>query len=389
MSTTILRIFFAGVISLTVASRASAAEIGYTIADLGGNFFGVALNDSGQAAGTYYAGVHGQAAVAGRNGVGVHRLGFLPGDTVSQATAINNKGQVTGYSVFDPFDEGQDFGPEHAFFGDASGARLRSLAVGGVGRGINNAGQVTGSGSSAFLTGPNGGPVMDLGTLGRDFHPSEGLAINALGQVAGNAVGVVNHSFSLHAFVTGPNGEGFTDLGGLFPESFGLAINDSGQVAGIFRPAGTFDQHPFLSDPNGETLLDLGTLGGQFAGALGLNNSGAVVGYSDIVLGELRDAFIYTSASGIQDLNSLIDPSLGIHLFTAYDINNEGQIIVTGSFNNQAHSYLLTPTNSSGVPDSGSTGLLLGCALAGLLCTRRSVRRLPHRLHSRLFVAKC
>ena len=72
--------------------------------------------------------------------------------------------------------------------------------------------------------------MTDLGTLGEDFSSSSALGINDAGQVVGSSATAAGDR---HAFITGPNGKGLTDLGTLggdFSQAYG--INDAGQVAG-------------------------------------------------------------------------------------------------------------------------------------------------------------
>ena len=57
----------------------------------------------------------------------------------------------------------------------------------------------------------------------------------------------------------------------------------------------------------------------------GINNAGVVVG--DGEFGSNRHAFIWDETEGLQDLNGLIDPTLGLTLIWATDINDLGQII--------------------------------------------------------------
>jgi hypothetical protein len=54
-------------------------------------------------------------------------------------------------------------------------------------------------------------------------------------------------------------------------------------------------------------------------------------------------AFLYTSGSGMVDLNTLIAPLSGWELLDASDINDAGQITGQGRIGGQFHAYLLTP----------------------------------------------
>jgi probable HAF family extracellular repeat protein len=97
-----------------------------------------------------------------------------------------------------------------------------------------------------------------------------------------------------HAFIS--NGTMLTDLGTLGGSySVGVAINDSGQVAGNSTTAAG-SQHAFTY---GGTLplIDLGTLGGASSYATGINASGQVVGNSATSAGSTDKGQIV--ASGI------------------------------------------------------------------------------------------
>jgi probable HAF family extracellular repeat protein len=90
-------------------------------------------------------------------------------------------------------------------------------------RDINNAGQVVGYRqdppegflvSRAYITGPNGQESTLIKSLGGDFTYAFG--INEAGRVAGGSYTDEAAAGGLeHAFITGPNGLGMTDLGTL------------------------------------------------------------------------------------------------------------------------------------------------------------------------------
>ena len=90
------------------------------------------------------------------------------------------------------------------------------------------------------------------------------------------------------------------------------------------------------------TVKDLGTLPGGFESfALGINDSGQVVGWATTSSGE-DHAFLYSNAQ-MQDLNSLIPAGSGWILQEAYGINTSGQIVGSGVINGQTRAFLATP----------------------------------------------
>jgi probable HAF family extracellular repeat protein len=131
--------------------------------------------------------------------------------------------------------------------------------------------------------------MRDLGALVGGIE-SVASSINDAGQVAGGSymgVGVT------HAFITGPDGMGMRDLGtlGTDPYDFSTAtgINDAGQVVGWSFTFGTAERgfHAFITGPNGAVMMDLNSLVDVPSGvileyATGINNSGQVVAIGTI-----------------------------------------------------------------------------------------------------------
>jgi probable HAF family extracellular repeat protein len=244
------------------------------------------------------------------------------------------------------------------------------------GNAINNTGQVTGysdtpSGNHAFLF--SNGQMTDLGTLA-GFTQSAGNGINNAGQVTGssNNFGV----FSGHAFLYS-NGQ-MTDLGTLDASgspnaySYGNAINNAGQITGVSTTS-SGSGHAFLYI-NGQ-MTDLGTPA-NFEGSsegTAINDAGQVTGSLNSGPGPGRTfAFVYSQGQ-MMDLNDLIDPTLDITLTSAPGVNNRGQIVANGGPRPEpfpsGHAYLLTPV---AVPEP-STCALLGFPLLALLAwSRRS-----------------
>jgi len=176
-------------------------------------------------------------------------LGNL-GGSYSYGNAINNTGQVTGYS-----DTPSGI---HAFlYSNGQMTDLGTLDASGSpnaesrGNAINNAGQVTGvSNGRAFLY--SDGQMIDLGTPANFKGSTEGTAINDAGQVTGS---LDSGPFNIHAFVYS-KGQ-MMDLNDLIDPTLDITltsapgVNNRGQIVanGGPRPEPFPSGHAYLLTP--------------------------------------------------------------------------------------------------------------------------------------------
>ncbi len=135
--------------------------------------------------------------------------------------------------------------------------------------------------------------------------------------------------------------------------SFALDLNDAFKVVGgsetsLYDSKGNYFWHAFLWE-NGH-LLDLGTLeSNEDSIAYAINNFGEVVGVSGLMVEHKVESdrrtkgFYWSAKTGLENLNSLIDSSLGWNIIMAKDINNSGQIAALASRLGEVHIVILNP----------------------------------------------
>jgi len=244
-----------------------------------------------------------------RNG----HMSALPtvGGNNGQASAINNRGEVTGYAETSVIDSGcPPFKITSAVMWEKGKAVALPTVDGdldGVAFGINDQGQAVGySGSCVAAT---------------------------------HAVVWKNNT----AFV-------LQDLGGT-RSNIAFVINNRGQIAGKVRSADGTTYVAALWQPDG-TLTNLGILPGDHAAfATGINNRGQVVGNNFDSSFNWSHGFIWQNGA-MTDINTLIPADSNLFVISASNINDRGQIsgmafVQNGPHKGDIHAFLATPVNES------------------------------------------
>ncbi len=250
----------------------------------------------------------------------------------SVALGINNKDEVVGYSFQGDVYQGFLYSTSDQPITDVGslGGKLTAACA------VNDNGQVTG-----YSQDGNGNLLAFLFSRDRQI-----ISLGALeGAATSEAFGINNHGVAVgdsqsgnqnHRPVSFSNGS-VQDLGvGRSNELDALetayAINDAGQIVGRYS-AGNNAFHGFLL-ANGK-ITDLATLGGANSEALAINKKGQVVGNSDTADGRVH-AFLFDH-SQLQDLGTL--PGYDNASF-ARGINSSGEIVGESDSNDQKRAVL-------------------------------------------------
>jgi probable HAF family extracellular repeat protein len=263
-------------------------------------------------------------------------LGVLPGKKarVSTPAAINDQGQVTGTSGAISLDES-------AFLYSKGALEDLGINYGGISHGFAINGVADVVGDSTFGTSEaishaalfRYGKIVDLGTLKGGVY-SRATGINASEQVVGFSGAKLDDTSTNRAFIWSAS-TGMLDigtLGGWYAQAFG--INDSGFVTGTSQLASmsqdlthAFIYPPELPGPGIPKMVDLGTLGGNDSYGMAINANNHVVGYSTLNGGIDRvHAFLHDGMK-MRDLGSLDNWPSGNDQSYALGINIIDQVV--------------------------------------------------------------
>jgi hypothetical protein len=350
---------------LLAALPVSGGSVQYTVTDLGDptgtGMDPVAINIAGQVVGNYEQSQSSNTVAFTWDLL--HGLQVIGSSLSSKANGVNSSGTVVGWdSNNGSFEWTAQGGLTYFqnFFGEENAAW-----------GINNSGTICGTSypnTNEGYTYSKTGGFTALGFLGTGTADT-GMAINNVGQVAGVAL-----AGNVEAGLWTP-GSGWKDLGQISSGGTVSGINDSAEVVGSM----------FVNNFNGEAPYDwtastgltpLATFKGEGDNAaIGISNSGVIVGYSYFggVGSDNYDHAAMWTGGQLVDLNSLIDPSSGWLLTTATAINEGGEIVGSGYLNGEPSGFLLTPV----VPEPG-TAAIVGIGVMMLL-RRRARGRVEQR----------
>ena len=244
-------------------------------------------------------------------------LGTLGNGTDAQASFINERGQVVGWS----------------YTSSAPGA----CNINDLGGGFP---LTTGS----FIWDKETG-MTDLGGLGGTCTGAFGM--NNLGQVVGESNTTGDRA--VHPFVW-DSANGLTDLGvlgGKYGQA--LEINEHGQIAGGSTLSGNVCCGAILWQQRAgkwrKTSLGF-TLGAIFSFATAINASGQVVGSLGYDQGP--GAFLWENGGPMVDLNGLVSPGSGLTISEALAVNDRGEMAVNAhDASGNDHALLLIPCDEN------------------------------------------
>jgi probable HAF family extracellular repeat protein len=388
-------------VASTLLAALAGAQPQYTVTDLGtlggpgtnSNPFG--LSAIGWASGSSNSVANGPQHAFLWYGFGLlNDLGTLGGQKCttcnSQANGLNALGQTAvGSETLSVDPNGEDFcgyGTHHQCLGAIGGSwgltALPPLPGGNNANAfdVNNRGQVVGvaengtsdatcvSGGTAFQVLRFEAISWQLEGRIRELHPLPGdtvgfaTGINANGQAVG-ASGLCSNTayqspagpFAPHAVMWDNDGSP-TDLGHLENTPAGVytsatSINDRGDVVGFACVGANTNPATYIEDAflwtKATGMQDLGRLSGAIASGPPcchtVNNSGVIVGIS-IDANFNETAVIWQNKMPV-DLNTLIPANSGWFLECAQGINDAGEIIGFGTINGATHAFRATPRN--------------------------------------------
>jgi hypothetical protein len=243
---------------------------------------------------------------------------------------------------------------------------LEEIEYGLPADGINNSGQVAGTGmpgniSYAFIASPSDSTRIPLPSGSTNAF---GKALNDSGQVVGYA-----QTPNPQAFIGTTAGSSLIPLPGGWTSSYAFAVNDSGQIAGMVE--NPLSAQAFIGSALGVTLIPLPAGGWNGSIGAGVNDSGQVAGsvYSGAISGSGFQAFIGTAAG-----SSLIPLPGGWIASYGFAVNDSGQVagygfdgtVVAGELQEEAFIGTTAGVTVIPLPDGATTAQVQYASLNNL-----------------------
>lgn len=206
--------------------------------------------------------------------------------------------------------------------------------------------------------------MQDLGTFNttssyNQYGYSIAYSINNLGETVGLAT---DNDWNFKPFIHDlTNGMQQLQIDPAFPngEWYAVAINDGGLIGGsvIISDTETFPYY-WQNKSTAPTAITMPT---AFPNAeiYSVNAAGQMVGImwsSDPT--PVEHAFIFDEIFGVRDLNDLIDPADNWVLTFARKINDHGQIVGSGTLNDNTRGFMLDSLNLTTAGDLTNDGII-------------------------------
>jgi dipeptidyl aminopeptidase/acylaminoacyl peptidase len=197
----------------------------------------------------------------------------------------------------------------------------------------------------AVLWSPSGKQTVlqDAGGQGS----SDAAAINASGQSVGYSATIGGDD----AVLWSPSGQAtvLQNAPGSI-QSVAVAINDAGQSVGFSKTAN--GQDAVLWSPSGKAIVLQNLSGGDYSNVSAINDAGESVGVS-IVSGVATDAVLWSPSGKVTNLATLLGPAWSDT--DAIGINNSGDIIGYGKYQHEIASFLLMHVSGASPDDYHAT----------------------------------
>lgn len=347
-------------LSLFALASIATADLQYEIIQMGilpgyGGGYATAINNNNRVVGFSQSVDSSTKATQWIEGFG---LSSITGYQNTRAYDINDNNMVAGY-----MEDEQGF---ERGFSWINGGWFHNNSIdqtsGALTRGINNLNQSVGfsgwganSRATGWLLGSPGFALPNQNPPGQSYA----FDINDSGESVGRTrLNGIDHAtifhnnntiFDLHSFV--PQGAKFSQA---------TCINNAGWIVGDYLDE-NFRSRGFYFNFE---------IGMQFLETPGFNLNLNSISDTGIIVGSSSEsrAMVWTTETGLIDLNTLVVPNSGWTLIEAQDVNDAGWIVGRGLYNGIYQPYIAKPTDA--VPEP-ATMIALGLGAAALVKRRR------------------